>query len=98
MKFQKQYETLADMMYTDACERYRKFGCAIIEYDDYDVFRFAKKIDDIKFIFKYELKDVVSGFNKIQDVVAQYYNNGPIDVDSDDEGISLILTSHPMSR
>lgn len=92
------YQTIADMMYTDACERYRKFGKAIIEYSDYDVFTFAKKIDDIEFIFEYKLEDIVRGLDKIQDVVAQYYNNGPIDVDQDDEGISLTLTSHPMSR
>lgn len=92
------YQTVADILYTDACESFRKFGKPIIEISEYQVFNTIIKSGQPRFMFCYTMKKVAEALNKIVGCTAIYHNYGPksyvepIDWDDDDERIELILT------
>ena len=92
------YQTVADILYTDACENFRKFGKPIIEISDYQVFSTIIKSRQPQFTFWYTMEKVAEALNKIVGCTAIYHNNGPknylepTDWDEDDETIELILT------
>lgn len=91
------YQTVADMLYTDACESFRKFGKPIVEISDYQVFRTIIKAGQPQFTFSYSMRTLAEYLNKIRGCVATYNNNGPknylepTDWDEDDETIQLVL-------
>ena len=90
------YQTVADMLYTDACASYRKFGASIIEISDYQVFRAIIRSNQPQFSFCYSIKKVAEALNEIVGCIAIYRNNGPKNLDpyldEDDEVIELVLT------
>ena len=90
------YQTVADMIYADACASYRKFGASIIEISDYQVFKTIIKSGNPQFTFCYTMKKVAEALNKIVGCTAIYRNNGPKglspDWDEDDEVIELVFT------
>lgn len=92
------YQTVADMLYTNACESFRKFGKPIIKISDFQVFNAIVKSGQPQFTFCYTMEKVAEALNKIVGCAAIYHNNGPknylepADWDEDDETIELILT------
>lgn len=83
------YQTVAEILYKDACEEFREYGKPIIEISDYQVFRATIKSGQPQFMFCYTMKKVAEALNKIVGCTAIYHNYG---WDEDDETIELILT------
>lgn len=92
------YNTVADLIYTDACRRYRDFGKAKFEISDFEVFKAITKTGQPQFAICYDMKKVAEALNQIKGCVATYRNYGPknwiepADWDEDDEVIELVLT------
>lgn len=90
------YDTIADIIYTEACAEYRKSKKAIFEITDFQAFQ-AMARSNQSYIGLANLRDVTSALNKITGASATYKNKGftnnpTADWDEEDESILLILT------
>lgn len=90
------YDTIADIIYTDACTEYRKSKKPVFEITDFQTFQ-AMARSNQSYLGTANLKDVANALNKITGASATYKNKGFInnptaDWDEEDESVLLILT------
>ena len=89
------YQTVADMLYTDACRRHREFGTTAFEISDFQVFMTIMKSGQPHFSFCYFLPTVAEYLNQIRGCTATYHDaceKFGWDGTEEDGYITLVLT------